>query len=110
MRITNELMRETFAHFNKVVFGNEIPMPKFKLYNSKVNCGFFEGCNGEDNKPEMLIKISKYYNKNYQQFCETMLHEMVHCFQFINRVPVDHGKSFSMMARVIKKEMGIDIE
>jgi hypothetical protein len=110
MRLTQELLEKTFNHFNDLIFANEIkPRPTIKVYSSKVNAGYFIGEPDEDNNPTMVIKISDRYNKTYEQFCETMLHEMVHCFQYIKHMPVDHDKAFNLMAKVIKKELGIDI-
>lgn len=110
MKITKELMRETFAHFNKLIWDNSIWLePTFKVYNSKINCGYFIGEPDEEGKPTAVIKLSKYYNKTYQDFCETLVHEMVHLYQYINKMPVEHDKAFNMMAKIIKRGTGLEI-
>ena len=103
-------MIETFKYFNHLIFKDAIrPLPKFVVYDSKVNAGYFIGESGEGNKPRMKIKISKRFNRTYQDFCETLVHEMVHCFQFLNRMPVDHDKAFNEMAKVIRRGTGLEI-
>jgi SprT-like family len=110
MKLNAELLEKTFDHLNDLVFGNEIkPRPEIKIYGSKVNQGFFDGSTDDNGNPEMIIRISRYYNKDYNTFCSTLLHEMVHCYQFVKRIPVDHDKSFILMAKAIKKTIGIDI-
>lgn len=110
MKLTNELMYKTFEYLNDIIFGNEINvMPGIKVYTSKINMGYFEGTADEDNKPVLTIKISKHYNKDYNTFVATLAHEMVHCFQYLKHMPVDHGKAFKEMAAAIKKTIGIDI-
>ena len=111
MKIKQELLEKTFDHFNDLIFGGEImPRPEMKVYSSKVNAGYFIGEPDDDGNPTMVIKVSKHYNKTYQDFCETLVHEMVHCFQYIKQMPVDHGKGFKLMAKVIAKETGLNIE
>ena len=111
MNHCKELYYKTFNHFNDLIFGGQIkPTPKIKSSNNKIEAGYFIGFIDEEDNPHMTIKISKYYNKSYQMFCETMLHEMVHCYQFINNMPVNHGKTFRVMEKIINKELGMRIE
>lgn len=109
MKLTDELMYKTFDYLNDIIFGKELPYTTIKLYNSKVNMGFFEGVPDEDGNPELRIKISKHYNKDFNTFVATLAHEMVHCYQYIKHMPVDHGKAFKEIAAAIKKTIGIDI-
>lgn len=110
MRLTKELLTNTYNHFNDYIFGGELPDDtEIRAYSSKINCGFFEGSYNDDGEKEYLIKISDRYNKTYGEFCETMVHEMIHVFQFLRDIPVDHGKTFKAMARTIKREIGLDI-
>ena len=110
MNHCKELYYTTFKHFNNLMFDNAIPMPKIKAFNSKKYAGYFIGSVNEDGEPTMTIKISTKYNKDYQSFCETLLHEMVHCYQYLNHFKVGHGKSFKLMAKKINKQLGMQIE
>lgn len=110
MKLTKELLYKTYNHFNDYIFGGELPADiTIKPYSSKINCGFFEGYYTDEGEKEYLIKISNRYNKTYGEFCETMVHEMIHVFQFMKDIDVDHGKTFKAMAKTIKKEIGLNI-
>lgn len=109
MKISKELLEKTYIHFNEYIFGGELPTVVLKTYSSKVNCGFINCETDEYGNPDILIRISTRQNKTYQDFCETLLHEMVHAFQFIKRIPVDHDKAFAKMAKEIKRNTGLNI-
>lgn len=111
MKITNELLRQLYNHFNDYVFGGELPGNiEIYVYSSKINKGFIECYPDDYGLPICCIRISDKYNKNYLQLCETVLHEMVHYYQYIKMLPVEHNKTFNKMAKVIKKELGINIK
>ena len=109
MKLSEDLLYKTYSYFNSLVFGNELPYVNIKVYSSKVNQGYFEGYPDDKGNPVLNIKISNRYNKTYNDFCETLLHEMVHCFQYIKHMDVDHGKVFNKIAKIIKKEIGLNI-
>lgn len=99
-----------FLMFNRLAFDNRIyVMPQIIVYQSKVNMGFFEGEADDFGRPMLTIKISERQNKNWQDVCETLLHEMVHCFQYLNKLPVDHGKYFKQIKKEIKQKYGLTI-
>lgn len=123
MKLSAELLEKTYIHFNDLIFEGELTAWNMrgttnmfgglkvtvKPYSSKVNCGFIN-CEYDDHgNPDILIRISTRHNKTYQDFCETLVHEMVHAFQFIKRLPVDHGNAFNKFARIIKKNTGLNI-
>lgn len=111
MNFHDETLYMTFNHFNRLLFNNSIkPTPTIKINRSKKNAGLFEGFADEDNNPVMTIKISSRHNTNYYEFCETLIHEMVHCYQFLNGLDVNHGKVFKQIRKVIKAEYNIDIK
>lgn len=107
---SKELYYKTFNHFNDLIFDGAIIKPKIKSFNSIKYAGYFIGEPDEEGNPAMVIKISTKYNKNYKTFCETLIHEMIHCFQYLNRMPVNHGKSFKIMAKHIKDTLGLNVK
>lgn len=109
MKYSKRFIDATFHHFNHTLFNGELPLPEFKYLKNKLYQGYFIGCHNIDG-PSYTIKINfKHYNKTYEEFCETLIHEMVHLFQLINGFKVNHGKGFKLIAKKIKRITGIDI-
>lgn len=109
-KLTIGLIEAIFDHLNPLLFANRINIrPTFHISGSKINEGFFEGCPDDNGNPEMRVSISKYFNETYQQLCETIAHEMIHCFQYLNHMPVDHGQGFEAIVKLIEKQCGLKV-
>jgi hypothetical protein len=98
-----------FMRYDKVIFNHTIKKADInlmmKLSNSRKLMGVFTGYYMEDGKYGN-ITLSRKYRK---QIKSTIIHEMVHCIQFIKGKPVNHGKFFKKEAKRIRKHFGIDI-
>ena len=101
-----------FRKYDKVIFDNLICNSDINLtismFNSKKLMGLYIGYMKRDNK-HGHIKISRCYTKKINVVKSTLIHEMVHCIQSINGLPVDHGKYFKKECKRINKHYGIDI-
>lgn len=80
MLVTTSWIKEHYEKFNKLYFGDTLPMVKFKINHSK-HCFGFAGFRYDlwNNTiiPEVLI-MSNYYDSPEYVKIQTLLHEMIH--------------------------------
>lgn len=79
--------------------------PRIRLYKCKYTLGLFEGYEDENGFMFMDIYLEKRAEKH-----STLLHEMVHLYQFQFNHNVNHKGSFKAWRRRIKYLTGIDIK
>jgi len=112
MKYTLKKAAKMFMRLDKKIFKSEIRKAEINLSlrfnNSKKYMGLFCGYYVEKGKCGELI-LSKWFMKNKDTFKSTVIHEMVHCIQFIRNKPVNHKGLFKSESRRIKKQFGIDI-
>ena len=83
--------REVFRNINSQVFNNELKMPHFRLVYSQDYWGM---CKGDWNDPNVC---TIYMNKSFlskRLFIDTMAHEMVHQWEWLNNENMTHGPAF----------------
>ena len=101
-----------FQLYDRLLFKNEISKADINLelsmFNKKKYMGLFIGFMVEGKK-HGHIKISRQYAKKLKMVESTLVHEMVHCLQYIKGYKVNHGKFFKAEAKRIKKLSGINI-
>ena len=91
--------REIFRQINRQVFNNELEMPKFRLVYSKE---FWGECVGSiDNQTSVTIKMNKSFLSR-RLFINTMAHEMVHQWEWLNYENMTHGKTFFLWRDQLK--------
>ena len=96
--------KKLFDFYNKTLFNGVLIKPRIKYWKHKHFLGFFNG-EAEDGFLFCTIKL----NKEIQPI-ETLLHEMVHLYQFQFNHNVNHKGLFKAWRRRIKKQTGIDIK
>jgi hypothetical protein len=90
-RPTIQDCREAFANINRNVFNNELKMPSFRLVYTKA---FWGECQGVlDDQTKCIIKINKSFLSK-RLFINTMAHEMVHQWEWLNNENMTHGPAF----------------
>lgn len=106
MELTNDFLYETFTRFNHEYFKGVLVKPLLGISHRKNDFGYFlVKPNGET-----WIKISDYYKRDKKSLEKTMLHEMIHLFQYQFRLKDrKHGKDFTALADYINKKGGWDI-
>lgn len=101
-----------FQLYDRVLFNNEISKAEINLelsmFNKKQYMGLFIGFDVQGYK-HGHIKISRMYAKKIHIVESTLIHEMVHCLQYIRGIKVNHGKFFKSECKRIQKKTGIDI-
>ena len=83
--------REIWRNINRNVFNNELKMPSFRLVYTKAFWGECEGVLNDQTKCKMKINKS-FLSKRL--FINTMAHEMVHQWEWLNNENMTHGPQF----------------
>lgn len=84
MLITIEDISNWFDRFNNAYFYNKLPKPKFVVTNSRNILGQFEctkkrrGLFRHIVRTDFVIRISSYYDIPECEYCNLLLHEMIH--------------------------------
>ena len=111
MTLTLQFIETNFNVFNKKYFGNKLIKPTFKITNTKNTLGqcswtnSWKGC--ERIKINYVIKISKYYDRTEKDYCNTLIHEMIHLYIRQNNIKdtrPHHGQVFYSWANKINKD------
>lgn len=101
--ITLEQLRADFEVFNNKYFNGELPAIQIKLNHTKRALGQF--C--WDNTgwfPKIWITISTYYDRPIRDVQNTLLHEMIHYWQYEKSYQLGHGRTFKQKAREINQD------
>ena len=98
-------LKRLFNFYNQTLFNGVLIEPRIRLFKSKHYLGLFEGYEDENGFMFMDIYLEKRAEKH-----STLLHEMVHLYQFQFNHKVNHKGSFKAWRRRIKKLTGIDIK
>lgn len=88
-------IEKLFNKYNKKHFDSVLVIPQFREINDPDLRGYFMGVAWED-KPDNTIAINYKHrdHKNKKRLKETLLHEMVHQYQFHFGMKINHGKYF----------------
>lgn len=100
--INTQLVENIFSQANVRFFQNLLPTPSFEITNTRKQLGQFRGCVGR--KP--VIKISKYYKVSRNDVETTVIHEMIHLWQFVVYGSSNHGMTFIKKANEIRMLSG----
>jgi len=90
-RPTIQDCRELFTNINRHVFNGELSMPRFRLVYSKA---FWGECTGHlEDQAMVTIKMNKSFLSR-RLFINTLAHEMVHQWEWLNNENMTHGPAF----------------
>lgn len=98
--ITIDLLKILFKKFNETFFHNTLPTPKFRVATTKTRLGCFS-YNAVKRVKEIMI--SDYYKVSMADIENTMLHEMIHLWEWEKYKKCTHGKTFKNMANLISQ-------
>ena len=101
MDITLDYIKSNFDKFNVKYFNGELITPKFKITRVKSYLGqlSWKYINGE--RTNYLISISAMFDRSDKDFCNTILHEMIHLYIRQNNIKdtrPHHGRVFYQIA------------
>lgn len=88
MELTITYLRNKFNQFNKEFFNNELPSIEIKISRSKRTFGSyrFQRPRYFGKETPIAILISNYYQQTGNQYCETLIHEMIHYYLSIKNL------------------------
>lgn len=114
MRPTISYIRDTFAKYNALAFGGELPEPPFVLVTSRtfgLTCGWERRMPDGTSTRGATIKISVRYDLPEEEYVDTIVHEMIHYYIWINRLHDNgkHGNLFLSMMNSISQKCRIKI-
>lgn len=103
-----ETIESWHTHFNEEDFGGKLSTPSFGLTRSKATDGYFEHYPGRHRKSKIVISQRLF---DYEEaFLGTLIHEMIHQYQFeILKENCNHDCIFTSIARKLEKKYDIQI-
>lgn len=98
-KLTIYQIEQWFKTFNKKYFSNNLKLPVFVISKTKTALGDFR----RGTMPR--IRISEFYQRTEKEYQQTLLHEMIHLWQWqTKQTDLNHGHAFKLMARHINKD------
>jgi hypothetical protein len=95
-------IRSLFHTFNGLYFNNELPEPKFIEFNYvKRFIGQFQNYGAYKNNGYCVIRFSTAWTLTTLEVEKTLIHEMIHEWQWVNNHRLGHGMSFKWYAQKI---------
>lgn len=112
--LTTTYLEQKFNEFNSAYFKGELNMPTLVIFKSKrLNGQYSWKYNLKGELIKSVIRISNYYKRSEFDFCNTLIHEMIHLYIRQNNIKdtrPHHGRVFYSIANRINKEGGWDIK
>ena len=100
---TTKDLNEWYVKFNYLYFGGELK--QCPIYISKTKRALGQFCRKNDwYGITMFIKISNYLDRPTKDVQNTLIHEMIHQWQWVKYGVCDHGTTFKNKAREINKD------
>ena len=97
--LTISQIENLFHRFNGQYFNRKLPNVTIKYCCAKGYTGIFDP---RKNKYGLhTIKISKYFDMDDYSIENTLIHEMIHLWQYVNGYQDIHGESFKRMMNTI---------
>lgn len=113
MDLTEKFIEDKFRDFNRIYFGGKLQTPSFKVTHVRSYLGQYHWKYGYDGSLiENEIRISNMFDRSERDFCNTILHEMIHQYIRQNHLKdtrAHHGRIFYAQAERINKEGGWNI-
>lgn len=106
MILTTEFLYNKFNEFNEEFFDGSLPQIKIIIGKSRKSYGLFHFSIDRTTKVKtpIHISISGYFERSEKEYCQTLIHEMIHYYIAYNLLALDedaHGKTFQSMMNVI---------
>lgn len=105
MELTINFIARKFNEYNKKYFNGELVTPLFAINNAKRTLGRFTATRLYGTT-QMKITISQAYQFDEKEYCDTIIHEMIHQYIFQKGIRDNnaHGIKWTAKAREINKD------
>lgn len=101
--ITLEQVKKEFSIWNKKAFNNELPTPVFEIMKTRSYHGQY--CYRAYGPIKHKIRISVYYDRPYEMYLNTLVHEMIHYWVRIKGIrDRSHGIAWQNKAAEINRK------
>lgn len=116
MRPTLQQVKEKFDYYNKLCFGGQLPTPPIRLNTRYGSMGFTKyreekHPDGTVTYTDLSIEISVRQDLPEIEYIDTLVHEMIHYYIFVNNLKDSspHGHLFRAKMKEITEKYGIRI-
>lgn len=112
-KLTKKLLRKIYKEYNNDFLHLKIT-PRFKIKHLKphnrgmITC--YEALEDEPARVTITVSSRPGENPTIGNIACTVVHEMIHQYQFENSLPVEHDKEFTRWTASIRAYYGIDIK
>jgi len=101
-------LRKLFHYFNKELFDNSLELCDIKVTKWLGDCyGMFipwDSCEYfKLNGPK--IYLNPEFNLTFNDYYDTLLHEMIHLWQWKNNKPLDHSDHFLYWCDIVESKL-----
>ena len=101
MRPTPAYLYEKFDHYNRLCYAGELPQAEIRLNSRKKSLGLTRmTVNRLTGRRKVWIEISTRLDLPEEEYINTLLHEMIHYYVFVNGL-----KDSSPHGRIFRREM-----
>lgn len=109
MKITTDLITQKFHEFNTSYFNGELSLGfPIKLSKSTRMAGYVKA--SRVNNVVVGFYISTMFHENEKELDETILHEMIHVWQFqVDKISVNHDSRFIRKMEEINSSSGLNV-
>jgi hypothetical protein len=108
MKITIDYIEKAFEKYNNKYFKSKLPTPIFKISREKNCLGRFSVVKSSllGTIKSMTLIVSNFYDLSERDFDDTIIHEMIHEYIFVNGIQDtnDHGIYWLAKAKEINKD------
>lgn len=91
-----------FDEYNDKYFWSRLEKPRFVVTHTRRRLGCFKGL-------DMVIEVSDYFARDEHEVMQTLVHEMIHAWQWQEYRDVNHGSTFKRKAEDIRRYGEFDI-
>lgn len=114
MRPTLQYVEEKFDYYNNLCFGGQLPRPLIKLTQRRESIGrtnMSQRCIDGKYIRNASIEISIRYDYPEVEYIDTIVHEMIHYYMWMNNIDEEsaHGPKFRAIMNEITQKYGIRI-
>ncbi|MDE6295623.1 MAG: SprT-like domain-containing protein, partial [Muribaculaceae bacterium] len=116
MRANFIFVKERVSHFNKLIFGGELPEIRIMISTSGSTLGTFshpriKGRPTISDISRCVLRISNRYDLSETEIEDTIIHELIHYYIWLSGIhnETPHGESFMRLMKNINKKFGRNI-
>lgn len=89
--LTLQFIKENFHKYNNKYFEGTLKEPTFKITSTRRRLGCCKWRTNYYNERVFTIEISNFYKRSEKDYCQTLIHEMIHLYIRQNDI-ADNGK------------------